>query len=184
MILDNRAVLKDIQYEDLLLVLNWRNQNHIRNVMYNSDYISIKQHLAWYERLLKNEKAISKLFYFDSVPYGIVNINELNPINRSCEWGFYIGELNASRGMGTVLGYTALNYIFDELKLRKVNASVLENNPRSKHFHEKLGFSHDVTLREHIFKEGQFMDVNVYSILHEEWKNHLKQVEERMEWYI
>ena len=184
MMLANRAILRDIQYEDLLLVLKWRNQNYIRNVMYNSDYISIKQHLAWYEKLLINEKAVSKLFYFDGVPYGVVNINEINHIHKSCEWGFYIGELNASRGMGTVLGYTALNYIFNELKLRKVNASVLENNPRSKHFHEKLGFSHDVTLREHIFKEGQFMDVNLYSILHEEWKNYLKQVEERMECYI
>lgn len=183
--IENRAILKNIQFEDLPLVLKWRNQDHIRNVMFNSNIILMEQHSAWFENLQNNKTAISKIFYFDEIPYGVVNINQMSRVNNSCEWGFYIGEVSAPRGMGTVLSYKALNYIFKELNIRKVNAEVIENNPKSRDFHAKLGFKHDGTLRKHIFKDNEYMDIDVYSMFNSEWTSHSKQIEQKIkEWYL
>ena len=183
--IENRAILKNIQFEDLPLVLKWRNQVHIRNVMFNSNIILKEEHRTWFENLQNTKTAISKIFYFDEIPYGVVNINQMNPVHNSCEWGFYIGEVSAQRGMGTVLGYTALNYIFNELNIRKVNAEVIENNPKSRIFHEKLGFKHDRTLRKHIFKDNKYMDIDVYSMFNTEWISDSKRIEKKIkEWYL
>lgn len=183
--IENRAKLKNIQLEDLQLVLEWRNQDHIRNVMFNSNTIMMEQHTTWFENLQNSNTAISKVFYFDEIPYGVVNIHQMNPVHNSCEWGFYIGEASAKKGLGTVLGYTALNYIFKELHMRKVNAEVIENNPKSRVFHEKLGFTHDGTLRKHIFKDNEYMDIDVYSMFNTEWISHSKRIEQRIkEWYL
>lgn len=176
----NRAILKDIQIEDLSLVLKWRNQNHIRNVMFSSDIILMDQHKLWFEKLQITNTAISKIFYFDEIPRGVVNINHINHVHNTCEWGFYIGEVTGSRGMGTILGYTALNYIFKELQIRKVNAEILENNPRSSNFHEKLGFAHDGVLRKHIYKNDEYMDINIYSMFMDEWIIQSKKIEQKI----
>lgn len=183
--IENRAILKDIQFEDLPLVLRWRNQDHIRNVMFSGDIILMEQHKMWFEKLQNTNIAVSKIFYFDEVPHGVVNINHINHVHNSCEWGFYIGAASAQRGLGTILGYAALNYIFKELHIRKVNAEVLENNSTSRIFHEKLGFTHDGTLRKHIFKDNEYMDIDVYSMFNTEWSSHSKRIEQKIkEWYL
>ncbi|MFJ7970432.1 UDP-4-amino-4,6-dideoxy-N-acetyl-beta-L-altrosamine N-acetyltransferase [Psychrobacillus sp. NPDC096389] len=183
--IENGAMLKNIEFEDLSLVLKWRNQQHIRNVMFNSNIISMKQHRVWFKSLENNKTAISKMFYFNDIPYGILNINQINLEHNTCEWGFYIGEVSAPSGIGIVLGYTALNFIFKELNIRKVNAEVLENNPKSRAFHEKLGFKHDGTLRKHIFKDREYLDIDVYSQFNTEWISHSQRIEQKIkEWYL
>jgi UDP-4-amino-4,6-dideoxy-N-acetyl-beta-L-altrosamine N-acetyltransferase len=178
-----RARLKDIKESDLMQILYWRNQDSIRKVMYNSEIISLDQHQKWFERLQESESAISKIFYFDQVPYGVLNINHIDLINNSCEWGFYIGANNAPRGIGTMLGYTSLNYIFKELKIRKLIAKVLSTNEKSLVFHQKLGFIHEGILPEHKIIEDYCMDIHLFRLLNEEWEKKYvyiyKMIEER-----
>ncbi|MDQ0221216.1 UDP-4-amino-4,6-dideoxy-N-acetyl-beta-L-altrosamine N-acetyltransferase [Peribacillus cavernae] len=167
-----KAELKDIKEEDLKQILEWRNKESIRKVMYNSNIILMDQHIQWYERLQKSETAISKIFYYDHVPYGVLNINQIDVINNKCEWGFFIGANNAPRGMGTILGFTSLNYIFEELSIRKLSAEVLGMNEKSVAFHQKLGFFQEGVLRKHIVKDGSYHDVLIYGIFKEEWLEH------------
>jgi UDP-4-amino-4,6-dideoxy-N-acetyl-beta-L-altrosamine N-acetyltransferase len=176
-----QAELQDINEKDLELILDWRNQESIRKVMYNSEIISKSQHIQWFERLQKNENAISKVFYYNHVPYGVLNINQIDRINNKCEWGFYIGANNAPKGMGTILGYKSLNYIFGELSFRKLCAEVLSVNGKSATFHQKLGFIQEGVLRKHILKEENYIDVLLYSLLKEEWKERSVAIQRNIE---
>lgn len=164
-----RAMLKDISKNDLSFLLMWRNQESIREVMFNSDLISWEQHSKWFERLQKNNTVISKIFYFDCIPYGLVNITKIDPVHNTCEWGFYIGTDNAPKGMGSILGYTALNYIFQELQIRKLIAQVIDSNEKSINFHNKMGFTLEGKLRAHIIKNGKYIDILQYGLLYSEW---------------
>lgn len=168
----HKAELKDVKEANLKQILDWRNQESIRKVMYNSGIILLDEHVQWFERLQKSEAAQSKIFYYDHVPYGVLNINQIDQINNKCEWGFYIGDNNAPKGMGTILGFTSLNYIFDELSIRKVTAEVLSMNGKSATFHRKLGFTQEGLLRKHIIKDGNYLDVLLYGIFKEEWEEH------------
>ena len=93
----------------------------------------------------------------------------MNPDNLTCDWGFYIGEQTAPKGLGTVLGYKALEYIFEQLKMRKVCAEVLDYNEASIHFHKKLGFIEEGRLQEHVFKDGAYHDVILMGMFAENW---------------
>ncbi|GAA0319205.1 GNAT family protein [Bacillus carboniphilus] len=170
MSLFQKAKLMDIKETDLQLILDWRNQESIRKVMYNSDIILLDEHIRWFESLRKSEKAISKIFYYENIPFGVININQIDKTNKKCEWGFYIGNKNAPRGMGTVLGFISLNYIFDDLSMRKVNAEVLSMNEKSISLHRKLGFTQEGLLRKHIIKDKNYIDIYLFGLLQEEWK--------------
>lgn len=174
--INERISLKNIEEKDLELILQWRNQDHIRKVMFNSNIITMEQHINWYKNLKQKENSLSKIFYFDDIPYGVLNITNINKLNNTCEWGFYIGDSKTPHGMGTVLGYASLNYLFDVLNLRKVCGEVIENNKKSRNFHEKLGFKNDGILRKHIFKENDYADIYIYSIFDKEWEVQSKNI--------
>lgn len=174
MIIEERAILKEIENDDLQLILSWRNQEPIRKVMFNSDIITWEQHVQWFNRLKKNEIARSKIFYFDNIPYGVLNITQIDILNKRCEWGFYLCSRTAPKGMGTILGYTALKYVFRELNMRKVSAQVFSLNNKSIKFHEKLGFTQEGQLRAHVLKNEQYIDILLFGLLSTEWeKNEL-----------
>lgn len=165
-----QAILRDIKLDDLEKVLKWRNQESIRNVMFNDSLISWEKHLDWYKNLQQNNRKISKIFHVNNTDYGVLNINQIDFESNKCEWGFYIGESNSPKGMGLLLGYTSLEYIFLTLGIRKLCAEVIETNKVSCNYHEKLGFKLDGILRKHIKRNNRYEDVYVYSIFDEEWK--------------
>ncbi|MBD8025401.1 UDP-4-amino-4,6-dideoxy-N-acetyl-beta-L-altrosamine N-acetyltransferase [Ureibacillus sp. Re31] len=173
--------LRDIQWEDLEKVLFWRNQDFIRNVMFNDTLISYEQHITWYNQLQKNPNKICKIFSVDNRDYGVLNITNMDVESNTCEWGFYIGEKNSNKGTGLLLGYTSLNYIFSTLKIRKVWAEVLESNIISRNFHEKLGFQLDGVLRKHLLKSDQYEDVYLYSIFYSEWLLNKEKIKNELE---
>lgn len=170
--LEERATLKNITENDLSNIFNWRNRAPIREVMFNSEVILWEQHCQWFHKLQENDLAITKIFYFDSVPYGVLNIHKKDQENGICEWGFYLGPSSTPKGMGTILGYTALNYIFNELYIRKVSAQVFDYNQSSINYHQKMGFTEEGRLRKHIWKKERYIDILLYGLLRSEWEEH------------
>lgn len=165
-----RISLENVTDEYLELILNWRNQDHIRNLMYHHEPIRLEDHLKWFSNIKNDKKKRVKLFCIDQIPYGVVNLTNINQDNQTCEWGFYIGPGYVPKGSGTLLGYTALRYIFDEKQMRKLTAEVLGFNRKSLHFHKKLGFSEEGILREHIIRENQLIDIHLYAFFKETWE--------------
>ncbi|MCM3663647.1 UDP-4-amino-4,6-dideoxy-N-acetyl-beta-L-altrosamine N-acetyltransferase [Mesobacillus subterraneus] len=165
----DRVQLKEISDEDLPLVLSWRNQDKIKNVMINDKNVSWDEHIAWFENLKEKKDLIVLLFYIDDKPLGLVNF-KVDSLNEKCEWGFYIGAQEAPRGAGTIMGFAALNYLFYQLNVRKVCAEVLEYNKKSLTFHDKMGFSIEGKLVKHLRKNNQFIDVYLLGLLKEQWE--------------
>lgn len=170
----------DATEEHIELIYNWRNQPFIREVMYNSDFIKWEDHVNWLRSVFQDEMKFIKVLYYKDVPYGIANFHLTNKVSGFGEWGFYIGDKNAPRGMGKVLAYSMLNFLFEEVKIRKVCADVLDFNRVSLNFHEKVGFKQDGILREHIYKNSRYCDVHLFSIFEEEWMNRKKFLEKEL----
>lgn len=164
-----KAQLKDITLEDLRMVLEWRNQEFIREMMFDNDIITIEQHTKWFNHLQDDRSAITKVFYYDGIPYGVLNITNIDLLNRTCEWGFYIGNQTAPKGMGTILGYSALHYIFYDLEIQGLSAKVLDYNSKSIHFHKKLGFLYEGILSEALIKKGESVNIHLFSYSKSRW---------------
>lgn len=176
-----KAELKRITKADLETILNWRNKDSIRKMMYTSRLISPDEHVKWFQQLQNNSSSRSLLFYYENRPYGVVNINRINPDNLTCDWGFYIGEQTAPKGLGTILGYKALEYIFEKLQIRKVSAEVLDYNEASIRFHRKLGFIEEGCLHEHVSKDGVYHDVILMGMFTRNWSTQSAVLREELE---
>ena len=177
----NRVMLKDMTEADLPLVLSWRNKDHVRNMMYNNDIITIEQHVKWFETIQKSPTSLAKVFYVDERPYGVVNIHQIDHNNYTCEWGIYIGEENTPAGLGTVMGYLAIQYIFFELRLKKIHAEVLAFNQQSYYYHKKMGFEQKDVLKKHIRPDGTFIDTIVFSLTITQWEQQREAIQTKIE---
>ncbi|MGG2075402.1 UDP-4-amino-4,6-dideoxy-N-acetyl-beta-L-altrosamine N-acetyltransferase [Lysinibacillus irui] len=173
------ASLRDIVIDDLEKILAWRNQEHIRAVMFNNNIILWQQHMDWFNELKNTDNKISKIFKINNDDFGMLNISNINEYCNSCYWGFYIGEKKAPKGTGLLLGYTSLEFIFKELNFRKLCAEVIESNKISCYFHEKLGFKLEGTSRKQIKRNDNYEDIYIYSLFAEEWE--IKRIELNLE---
>ncbi|MCX7795915.1 MAG: GNAT family N-acetyltransferase [bacterium] len=63
-----------------------------------------------------------------------------------------------------------LRYAFEVLNLNRVELTVYDFNKRAIRCYEKTGFTLEGRLRQKIFKNGNYQDVLIMSILKEEWK--------------
>ena len=100
---------KKILLKDLKRIFIWRNDSFIRSKMLNQKKISYKEHLSWYKNLQRSNTQKSYIIYYKSVPIGLASIKEIDPINQTCTWGFYIANklglgLGLKVGLGLKLG--------------------------------------------------------------------------------
>ncbi len=175
--------LKPLTLEYLTIVLTWRNSDRIRKNMYNEKIITLKEHQRWFQSISKSNKDIYLLFFINNKPTGLVCFNKVDHDHCHCVWGFYIGDTNAPKGAGTVMGILGMNYAFHCLKLNKVYGEVLADNKPSLLFHEKLGFRKEGEFKQHIKKEKGFIDTIIFALYKKDWLNlyHLKNLNSLLE---
>jgi RimJ/RimL family protein N-acetyltransferase len=87
------------------------------------------------------------------------------------ELGYWIGLPFWGQGYCTEAARAVLGYGFRDRGLRRVHATHFSRNPASGRVMQKIGMSHEGTLRQHVCKWGEFEDVRVYGILREEFES-------------
>lgn len=161
--------IRPVEGKDLEIILAWRNSERIRAYMYTDHVITPEEHLRWFERTRSEGLPHPLLFEISGKPAGIVNFNRMDRANNACYWGFYLGDADAPRGCGTVMGFLGLEYIFEILKIRKVIGESFLFNQASIAFHERLGFFREGHLRRHILKNGEYQDILVFGLFADQW---------------
>ncbi|WP_129691777.1 UDP-4-amino-4,6-dideoxy-N-acetyl-beta-L-altrosamine N-acetyltransferase [Gottfriedia acidiceleris] len=172
--------LKDIELRDLNILFTWRNTERIRSVMINDEVITYSQHSHWFRSLKDDPTKIAKIFLYKNLPIGFIQFTNINKLNGTCEWGFYIGENTTPRGFGTIMGILALDYLFNELKMRKLSASILDFNVTSINYHKKLGFTKEGRLLKQYIKNKSFIDLVLMGLFKESWYKHSEQLKKEV----
>lgn len=155
---------------DLNLVRQWRNSPRIMRCGITDHEITETEHREWFARVEHDPACRYFLLEYRGRPIGVVYFFDIDRVHDRCHWGFYLGEVDAPVGSGTALGYLALNYIFDVEKIRKVAGEVLASNQESRRFFDKIGFSQEGSLRRHVCKNGEYVDLLIYGLFAEEWQ--------------
>ncbi|MGE5701489.1 MAG: UDP-4-amino-4,6-dideoxy-N-acetyl-beta-L-altrosamine N-acetyltransferase [Clostridia bacterium] len=162
-------LLREMEESDLELVLHWRNSERIRASMYTDKIISWEDHCAWFSRMRENNGIDYRIFEYLGRPIGLVNFTGIDRENRKCHWGFYLGETDVPRGIGTVMGYLGLEYAFESLLLRKICGEAFSFNQASINYHKRLGFREEGLFVKHILKSGNYEDVVSFALFQDEW---------------
>ncbi|MGZ4161028.1 MAG: UDP-4-amino-4,6-dideoxy-N-acetyl-beta-L-altrosamine N-acetyltransferase [Neobacillus sp.] len=156
--------------KDKDIIYQWRNSEQIRVNMYNDQPIPYENHCQWFEDIMQNQAAFYRLFLCQNKPLGFISFKNSNRQNQTCVWGFYIGESNAPKGSGTIMGSLALDYAFHHLNMRKIIGEVLSFNKKSERFHQKLGFIREGIFKDELRRNDQFIDVIRFALFKDQWE--------------
>ena len=100
---------------------------------------------------------------------GFTGVNSRDPMNKSCNLGYYRSEVIQGRGFVTRACRGVLPYAFDTLGMNRVQINANPANNRSLAIPRRLGFVHEGTMREVELLNGRFQDSASYSMLASEW---------------
>lgn len=98
---------------------------------------------------------------------------QIKKVHENGELGYWIGKPYWGRGYCTEAAQAVLKYGFRVLKLNRIYATYMSDNPSSGRVMEKIGMRYEGTLRQHVKKWGEYKDLKMYSILKGEYKTSL-----------
>jgi len=104
-------------------------------------------------------------------PIGMLSLQNISWRNRNCSIDLYMGDEKHRSGMVAAISvYRALEYCFDELNLHRVSAFIYAFNTPSWRIFEKTGAQRELTLKEHVARDGKLHDVYGYGLLRSEFE--------------
>ncbi len=168
--------LRPIEREDLPRFVRWFADPEVRRHLLVYLPFSLTQEERWYEelqeRLRRSESVVLALETLDGLHIGNIGLHEIDWKNRHAELGIVIGEKAYwGQGYGTDAIRTLLRLAFEEMNLHRVYLVVDEDNLRAIRCYEKCGFREEGRLREAVFREGQYHDQPVMSVLQAEFRH-------------
>lgn len=84
--------------------------------------------------------------------------------------GYAIAADHWGHGYATDAAQTMTTFGFQVLELHRITAAIGPDNAASIAVVEKLGFTREGRLRDHVFTNGAWRDSELYSILSHEWQ--------------
>lgn len=102
---------------------------------------------------------------------GSLGLHRIGGLAHSTELGIMIGDKAYwDRGYGTDTIRTALRFAFRELNLNRVALSVDADNKRGIACYRKCGFVEEGRLRQDRYRDGQYRDTILMSVLRHEFE--------------
>lgn len=101
---------------------------------------------------------------------GIIRADEWDKINRSIRIGIDIVPKYRRLGFAYEAYQLLIKYIFHQLGLNRIWLLVLENNLPALALYKKLGFKKEGRQRQAIFRNNQFYDYLMLSLLAKQYK--------------
>jgi RimJ/RimL family protein N-acetyltransferase len=92
--------------------------------------------------------------------------------NRNVEVGIMIGHPKyRGCGYGTDAMKVLIRFVFTELNMRKIKLNVFDFNKRAICSYEKCGFNTEATLKEELYRDGQYRDVYIMSLFKKDFES-------------
>ena len=167
---DGCLKLVDVKEKNIEQIRLWRNSKEVASYMFSEKEITPEEQKKWYDRIKKDTHCKYWIIEYKN-PIGVAYLTGINTTLNSCYFGFYLGDTSLRGvGIGSIVQYTVLNYVFETLELNKLRCEVFEFNDKALRLYEKFGFRREAFYREHCHKNGSFQNVIGLALLKSEWK--------------
>jgi len=108
---------------------------------------------------------------FEGKLVGAIGLHANEDVYRfNYEVGYWIGQDHWNNGHASKALRLICTYGFEELKAHRICASVFDHNPASRHVLEKFGFKKEGIKKEHVFKDGRYIDEHQYALNSKEFQ--------------
>lgn len=154
--------------KDFLLLLRsdpdvWKNLGDI-------NMLTEEKQLQWIKKI--NLESGSKYFIIldGEASIGLIRADQIDYVNNSVRVGLDIERLHRGKGFGERSFGLLLKYCFDFLNMNRVWLCVIDFNERARKLYTKLSFKEEGKYRQAIFRDGEYHDYIIMSILREEYR--------------
>lgn len=129
--------------------------------------LAFRKRLKRYVRELESDQAYPFfVFRDDGALVGGVTVSQIRRgVAQTCSLGYWMGEAHAGRGHMTAAVRALAPFVFQTLKLRRVEAACLPHNQASIRLLEKTGFQREGYAREYLCIDGRWQDHILYALL-------------------
>lgn len=162
--------LRTVEENDVEFLRDNINNPEVRTYLTARKPVNLEQERSFFEEVISSDEDVHlAICNKNNEMVGIISLEENNDEIRVAEIGIWIDPEHHRNGYGTEAAELITDYGFNEQNHHKIIARAYENNEGSNKIWKKLGFTHEGTLREQIFREGKFEDANIYGVLESEW---------------
>lgn len=166
-----RTTLRPLMKTDIPTLLRWINDPDIRQ--FTRGYFPMMEagEEKWLQRLSESRDSnISLGIELEGRMIGVMGAHHISWIDRMCTTGAIIGEKDCwGKGIGTDAKMALLNYLFNNLGLRKVLSQVYAFNSRSLDYSRHCGYKIEGVQRKQAFARGRFVDLILLGLFKNEW---------------
>lgn len=130
---------------------------------------TIKDAIKWVTFCLTESENVHLAIIYKDELIGAIGAQFREDIYRySSELGYWIGEPFWGKGIVTRIIKSFTSYIFKTYKIERIYANTFPNNISSNKVLLKNGFEREGTLRKAAFKDGFFIDLEIFGLLKED----------------
>jgi len=146
-------ILKKFQHcsdNELLMILQWRNNPSVREQMINKDIISIDDHLNYVGNLDKRNDVDYRVIVYEDKYIGVINLTDIK--KNSAELGLYKNPESIVKGAGPLL-MDCIYQLAGQKGIKKLKLRVLKSNLKALHLYERFNFVKISEDMEYIYME-------------------------------
>lgn len=163
-----------IEFEDLSAdLLEWARELHndpeVLAMLTDPTVVSEEQQVAWFFKLQSTSKSRRLTVLVDDKPAGLVRLDDIDPHNHSICVGLDIHRDFRGKGLAKPVYRALFKYLFEKMEMNRVWLLVADYNERAKTLYTQLGFVTEGIYREALFKNNQYYDYILMSVLRKEW---------------
>ncbi len=102
---------------------------------------------------------------------GSCGFTRLNMRHKKGEIGYWLSEPYQGRGLITRSCIKLIDFAFSELELHRIEIRILSDNEKSKGVPIRLGFQKEGVLRQAIWLNNRYHDMEIFGLLESQWTN-------------
>lgn len=157
-----RVLLRPITMKDTPLIVKWRNTESVRRNFIFRESFTAEMHTRWMETKVASGQVLQYIIVDkeSGESVGSVYFRDVDRVNRSAEYGIFIGEESArGKGLGSEVARIFTDFGFRELKLHRISLRLLADNAQAEKSYTNGGFCREGLFRDMVKLDGVYRDV-------------------------
>ncbi|MEM1127405.1 MAG: GNAT family protein [Bacteroidota bacterium] len=172
---DDRIALHPLSLAHVHTHFRWNNDEELNRLDSEApfEHESFGAFLRRFEAMVERPPAGTldlEIHTRDGSLVGVAYVDHLCASNRHARVGVTIGDRHRWRqGFGSAALRLLLHHLFGERGLHRVTAQVVGFNEGGHRLVQRLGFTEEGRIRDHLHRDGRFWDQHLYGLLRSEF---------------
>ena len=174
--IDDKIKLKmlDLQDSEQLFELTVGSKDSLREWLPFIDYTKTvddtKNFIRSTMKQFSENNGIQAGIWYEGNLAGVIGFHKIDWNNKSTSIGYWLGDKFVGNGLMTNAVKAFVDYALIDLGLNRVEIRAAVENKKSRAIPERLGFTHEGTIRQSEWLYDHYVDHEVYGILASDWK--------------